>query len=186
MRTAFVIYDGMTALDFIGVYDPLSRLKSMDFMSDFNWDICSFTKEVSDLNGLQLIPDSVRRSLSNYELVVVPGGFSTRKLQKDKKFIDWLQSAKSSKRIASVCTGSLLLGAAGFLKDEIATTHPTAYIQLEQYCKSVSKKRICDQGHIITAGGVTSSINLGLYLVEKISNTTTKQKIIEQMDYPYS
>lgn len=114
---------------------------------------------------------------------IVPGGFSTRKLQKDSAFIQWLQTAKTAGIVASVCTGSLLLGAAGFLKDKTATTHPSAYDDLKPYCKSVSKQRICDQGNIITAGGVTSSIDLGLYLVEKISNPETKLKIASQMDY---
>lgn len=68
----------MTAFDFVGVYDPLSRLKSMGIMPDFDWDICSFTEEVSDLNGLPFTPDSIGNSLSDDDLVVVPGGSTTR------------------------------------------------------------------------------------------------------------
>lgn len=185
MKTAFIIFNNMTALDFIGIYDPLSRLKSMDFMPDFDWRICSFTSTVSDSNGLKFIPDSIGGSLANYDLVVVPGGFSTRKLENDSEFIQWLSTAKSAGKVASVCTGSLLLGAAGFLKDKMATTHPSAYDELKQYCMSISRQRICDQGNVITAGGVTSSIDLGLYLVEKITNPETKLKIAKQMDYPY-
>ena len=186
MKTAFIIFNNMTALDFIGIYEPLSRLNSMGIMSDFNWHICSFTKTVKDNNGLSFTPDCIGNSLANYDLVIVPGGFSTRKIQNDSAFIHWLQTAGSARMIASVCTGSLLLGAAGFLKDKTATTHPAAYDDLQPYCKSVSKQRICDQGNIITARGVTSSIDLGLYLVEKISGPETRFKISRQMDYPYN
>ncbi|MCA9135282.1 MAG: hypothetical protein KDB00_00950 [Planctomycetales bacterium] len=58
MRTAFVVFNGMTMLDFVGVYDPLTRLKSMGFMSEFAWDVCSLSKTVKDDHGLELLPTS--------------------------------------------------------------------------------------------------------------------------------
>lgn len=67
----------------------------------------------------------------------------------------------------SVCTGSLILGAAGSLKDKKATSHFNEYDTLEKYCKQVVKKRIVEDGNIITAGAVSSSIDLGLYVCEK-------------------
>jgi len=115
MKTAFVIFDHMTALDLIGVYDPLTRLKSMNFVPEFNWDVCAFTEKVSDDKGLRFTPDKVAESLNEYDIIVVPGGFGTRSLQHDKAFIDWLRTANQVKLKTSVCTGALLLGAAGFL-----------------------------------------------------------------------
>jgi len=64
----------------------------------------------------------------------VPGGFGTRTLIKDKGFIEWLKTAAACELKTSVCTGSLLLGAAGFLKGKRATTHPNAFAELEEYC----------------------------------------------------
>ncbi|HEY9296019.1 MAG TPA: DJ-1/PfpI family protein, partial [Phormidium sp.] len=84
----------------------------------------------------------------------------------------------------SVCTGSLLLGAAGFLAGKIATTHPNAFTELEKYCASVVDKRIVDEGEVITARGVTSSIDLGLYLCEKFCGYDVKEQIRQRMDYP--
>ena len=107
---ARVIFDRMTALDLIGVYDPLTRLKSMNFVPEFHWRICAFTETVSDDRGLRFMPDMVAGSLGGYDLIVVPGGFGTRALQHDKAFIEWLRSAGPVKLKTSVCTGALLYG----------------------------------------------------------------------------
>jgi len=152
MKTAFVIFDRMTALDLIGVYDPLTRLKSMNFVPEFNWQICAFTEEVSDDRGLRFSPDTVAESLGAYDMIVVPGGFGTRALQHDKAFIEWLRSASPVKLKTSVCTGALLLGSAGFLAGKRATTHPNAFEELKPYCATVVvDRRIVDEGGVVTA-----------------------------------
>jgi cyclohexyl-isocyanide hydratase len=84
MRIAFVVYTGMTTLDFVAVFDPLTRLKTMGFLEDQSWDICAVTPEVSDPAGLRLIPSRVKPTLADYAMVVVPGGFATRQLQKER------------------------------------------------------------------------------------------------------
>jgi cyclohexyl-isocyanide hydratase len=183
MKTAFIIYDGMTALDFVGVYDPVTRLKTMKFMLDLEWDICALTAQVRDSSGLYFQPTRQGASLHDYDLLIVPGGFGSRRLQDDATFIGWLQTAQSCETKASVCTGSLLLGAAGFLQGKRATTHPQALRELERFCASVSNQRIVDEGDVITAGGVTAAIDLGLYLCEKFAGTEVKEKIRRQMDY---
>jgi transcriptional regulator GlxA family with amidase domain len=73
MRTAFVIFNGLTAMDFIGIYDPLRRLKNMGLMPDFQWDICALSPEVEDENGLVMIPTKVGASLSSYDILIVAG-----------------------------------------------------------------------------------------------------------------
>jgi cyclohexyl-isocyanide hydratase len=186
MKTAFIIFDQMTALDLIGVYDPLTRLKSMNFVPEFNWQICAYTEEVSDDRGLRFTPDTVAVSLSEYDMIVVPGGFGTRLLQNDKLFIDWLRSADPVKLKTSACTGALLLGSAGFLTGKRATTHPNAYDELKPYCAAVVDQRVVDEGEVITARGVTSSIDLGLYLVERLAGSEARVGITKQMDYPYA
>jgi len=185
MKTAFVIFDRLTAMDFIGAYDPLTRLKSMRLMPGFEWDVCAFTADISDDKGLRIAPSVVGASLSGYDLVVVPGGFGTRALQHDKAFIDWLRSSAPVRLKASVCTGALLLGAAGFLKGKRATTHPGAFEELKPYCAQVVDDRVVDEGGIITARGVTSAIDLGLYLVERLAGAQARTRVAKQMDYPY-
>lgn len=68
-----------------------------------------------------------------------------------------------------MCTGALLLGAAGFLEGKTATTHPSAYDLLAAYTSKVSKERLVDEGDVITGGGVSTSIDLGLYLCERLA-----------------
>jgi len=186
MKIAFIIYEGMTALDFIGVYDPVSWLKTMGFMKDLRWDIPSHTSEVMDSAGLGFIPTRVGGPLEDYDMMIVPGGFGSRKLVDDAKFIQWLKRGSSCKLKVSVCTGALLLGAAGFLKGKKATTHPDAFDELKKFCSSVLNQRIVDEGDVITARGVTSSIDLGLYLCEKLAGRDAKEKIRQQMDYEYN
>ncbi|MBD1893674.1 DJ-1/PfpI family protein [Coleofasciculus sp. FACHB-129] len=183
MKVAFIIYTGMTALDFIGVYDPVTRLKTMNFIADLEWDICAHSQEVSDNAGLRFTPNKVGESLQPYDMIIVPGGIGTRNLVDDPELMTWLKTSATCKFKVSVCTGSLLLGAAGFLEGKTATTHPNAFQDLQKYCKSVLDKRIVDEGDVITARGVTSAIDLGLYLCEKFVGYEIKEKIRQQMDY---
>lgn len=185
MKIAFVIFDRMTALDFIGAYDPLTRLKSMQLVSNFEWDVCAIAEEVSDDKGMTFTPSVVAEPLGKYDLLVVPGGFGTRILQHDRAFVDWLRTSEPVKFKASVCTGSLLLGAAGFLKGRRATTHPSAFEELKPYCAQVVDERVVDEGAIVTARGVTSAIDLGLYLVERLASVEARRQVARQMDYPY-
>lgn len=185
MKAAFVVFDGMTALDFIGFYDPMTRLKSMKIMHDFEWRICSLNQRVVDDRGLRLEADAVTDPLSSYDLLFVPGGFGTRNLQHDHGFLEWLKTARSAPLKVSVCTGALLLGAAGFLRGRRATTHPSAYKELEPYCGVVVQERVVDEGDIITARGVSSAIDMGLHLVQRLAGADARARIAAQMDYPY-
>lgn len=177
----------MTALDLIGVYDPLTRLKSMQFVPEFSWRICAFAGEVADDRGLRFTPDTVGESLGAYDILVVPGGFGTRPLQNDPAFTRWLRSAAPVTLKTSVCTGALLLGSAGFLAGKRATTHPHAFDALKPYCAEVVvDRRIVDAGGVVTSRGVTASIDLGLHLVERLAGREARGRIAAQMDYPYS
>ncbi len=184
MRIAFVIFDGMTALDFIGVYDPVTRLKTMGFMPDLAWEICAYTREVRDGAGLQFMPTRVSEPLSSFDMIIVPGGFGTRELTQDDAFIQWLRTAERCPLKVSVCTGAKLLGAAGFLRGNRATTHHNAMDDLRAFCSTVVKdQRIVDEGAVITAGGVTSGIDLGLYLCRKLAGRGVMEQIARQMEY---
>jgi len=183
LKIAFVIYDDITALDFVGIYDPLTRLKSMGFLPDLAWEICCHTEPVRDSNGLHFTPTKVGGSLASHDMVVVPGGFGSRELVHDAAFLQWLKTAEACKLKVSVCTGSLLLGAAGFLEGKRATTHRSAFDQLRGYCSAVVDDRIVDEDEVVTARGVTSAIDLGLYLCEKFAGRGAAEQIRRQMDY---
>src|SRR5437870_10269134 len=135
MKAAFVVFDRMTSLDFIGFYDPVTRLKSMKIIDDFEWRICATTQHVVDDRGLRIEADAVAESLSSYDMLFVPGGFGTRSLQHDRSFVDWLRTAGSAQLKVSVFTGALLLGAACFLRGKRAISHPCVVNELE-HCVS--------------------------------------------------
>ncbi|MES2797688.1 MAG: DJ-1/PfpI family protein [Bacteroidota bacterium] len=183
MKIAFIIFDGTTWLDFIGIYEPLTRLKSVDYIPDLTWDICAFEERNTDIHGLQIMPSIIKSDLSIYDAIIVPGGLGTRKLINDEEFLNWIRTATKVRYKISVCTGSLILGAAGFLKNVKATTHFDEYPLLNQYCKEVVKDKIVEDSDVITAGAVSSSIDLGLYLCEKWVNTEAKFAIAKRMDY---
>ena len=185
MKAAFVVFDRMTSLDFIGFYDPITRLKSMQIMDDFEWRICSTTPRVVDDRGLRYEADAAAGPLDSYDMLFVPGGVGTRDLQHDNTFIDWLKTAEPVRLKVSVCTGALLLGAAGFLRGRRATTHPGAYDELKPYCGTVVRERVVDEGDIITAGGVSSAIDAGLHLVQRLAGANARDRVAAQMDYPY-
>lgn len=183
MQIGFVVFDGMTTLDFLGVFDAVTRIRTMGFRDDLEWKVCGRGPEVRDGAGLILRVEEEGRGLEVYDMVVVPGGFSTRELEGDPGFVEWLRTAAGVEWKVSVCTGSLLLGAAGFLEGRAATTHPSAFEALGQYCREVRRERIVEDGRVITARGVTSSLDLGLYLVERIAGAEVRERIRVQMDY---
>ena len=187
MKIAFIIFDGMTALDFIGAYDPLTRLKTMGFLPDLEWEICALTETVTDHSGLLFTPTRSGGPLQGFDLLVIPGGFGVRELVKETpqagRFIEWLKSAADCPLKTAVCTGSLLLGAAGYLQGKEATSHPNMLQDLAHFGATPLAQRVVDSGQVITAGGVSASLDLGLYLVEKLAGSLVRAKIQRQMDY---
>jgi transcriptional regulator GlxA family with amidase domain len=185
MKIAFVLFDGMTLLDLVGFTDAVTRLKRIKPLFELSWDYCAITEEVRDDRGMVLRASKVHADLCEYGLLFVPGGGPTRQLKNDEHFISWLKSAGDADYKVSVCTGALLLGAAGFLQGKRATTNPTAYELLVPYCNEVIRSRIVKDGRIITAGGVAASVDLGLYVVETLTDIETVEQVQRSIDYPY-
>jgi cyclohexyl-isocyanide hydratase len=181
MKIAYILYNDFTMLDFVGVYDAALRLKTMNYIPDLQWGLCALTEKVKDELGLILLTN--KSLLESYDALIVPGGDGTGPLQYDHNFIEWLRTASPEAWKISVCTGSLLLGAAGFLKDKRATTHFDYYETLQRYCKEVVTDRVMEDTNIITAGAVSSSIDLGLYLCHKWAGAEAAAAIRKRMDY---
>jgi transcriptional regulator GlxA family with amidase domain len=183
MKIAFVIYDGMTLLDFAGVYDPLTRLKTMHFLDDRTWDVCDRKEKVRSTEVAVLVPDRVDNPLAGYDDVIIPGGDGVKDLMQDKAFLHWITVGSGTTSVAAVRGGSLLPGAAGMLRTKKATTHPDLMGPLQHFAREAVPDRIADKGNIITAGGVSSAIDLGLSLCEKIAGRDVREKIQREMDY---
>lgn len=183
MKIAFVVFDNITWLDFFGIYDSITRLKSSNYIHDLSWDICSYKDKVHDIFGLQVMAPTIYPSLDSYDALIIPGGQGTRTLIHEEKFIGWIKTAAPVKYKISVCTGSLILGAAGFLAGKKATTHFNEYETLKLYCKEVVAERIVEDGDVITAGAVSSSLDLGLYLCKKWAGQEVANDIRRRMNY---
>src|SRR6266702_1598088 len=169
MRAAFVLFDRLTALDLVGLYDPITRLRSMGFRPDFEWEFCALQRSVTDDRGCAIQATQVGKTVQEFDLLIVPGGFGTRELINDTAFLEWFATAAAVSLKASVCTGSLLLGAAGWLRELPATTHPMAYSDLASYCREVRKYRVVDAGNIITGRGVSAALDVGLAVVGRVA-----------------
>ena len=163
MKIAFVLYDGVTLLDFAGAYDPLTRLKTMGFVADLDCCTCARAGTTRSFEGVTLSVDAINPDLSAYDYVVVPGGNGIAGLMQDRAFLSWLAIPPEKTVIAAVCGGALLIGAAGLLRTRRATTHPAMQEILKRFAREVSSERIVEDDHVITAGGVTAAIDMGLY-----------------------
>lgn len=184
-RVAIVAFDGMTLLDLVAVFDPLSRIASMGFDPTTTVEIVGAHRGTAwHGHGATLAVERVRPDLARFDLVVVPGGHGTRALVSDLEVLEWLGSYPPHRLIASVCTGALVLGALGRLHARRATTHASALGDLARYGATAVDARVVDEGSVITAGGVTAGIDLGLHLVARLLDATAADRIATQMAWP--
>jgi cyclohexyl-isocyanide hydratase len=155
----------------------------MKFLPDLSWRTCATKAMITDSFGLHIRVDQITPDLSEFDAIFIPGGLGSRALQKNDDFIAWLKTAQTVPWKISVCTGSLLLGAAGFLANKRATTHFDEYETLAPYCSEVVKERIVADGQLITGGAVATSLDLGLYICERWASADAARAIQTRMHY---
>ncbi len=189
MKIAFVYFPDFTLLDVVGVYDPLLRLGKLGHLPGLEIEHRAFHTHCSDASGWQppsdLFPKEIGETsgLGDYDLVFVPGGLGTRILLKDQAFLAWLATAAACPLLVSVCTGSLLLGAAGLLRQHRATTHFGEYERLRPFVRQLAEVQLLDDGRAITAGAVAASLPLGLYLCERLAGRVAREAVAKQMNW---
>jgi putative intracellular protease/amidase len=180
MKIAIPIFDQVTALDAIGPYEVLSRLPGAEVK------FVSFEAGPvrTDNRMLALHADGVLEDTPSPDVLVVPGGFGTRPLMKDERMLAWIRAAhETTQWTTSVCTGSLLLGAAGLLGGLEATTHWAAMDILARLGAQPTARRVVQQGKIVTAAGVSSGIDMALFLAGRIAGDTVAQAIQLGIEY---
>ncbi|WP_338539635.1 DJ-1/PfpI family protein [Paenibacillus tundrae] len=185
MKMAFVLFDGMTSMDLAGFYEAVTWLAILKAKENVSWTFCSNKDEITDDRGLKMKSDAVLPNLGDFDLVFFPGGLSTRMLRLDENFMGWVRTAENVPYKISICTGALLLGAAGFLNGKKATTNSSAYDLLAPYCAEVIPARVVRDGNTVTGAGVTASIDLGLYMVEMLTSTEVVLQVQQKLEYPY-
>jgi putative intracellular protease/amidase len=180
MEIAVLLYDGFTALDAVGPYEVMSRLPDaqVKFVAAEPGSITTETRSLS------FVADHSLDDVPSPEILMVPGGFGTRALLNDERLLDWLRSVhEGTTWTTSVCTGSLLLGAAGILRGLRATTHWAVLDRLEGFGAIPTSERVVEDGKVVTAAGVSSGIDMGLRLAERIAGEETAKAIQLGIEY---
>jgi putative intracellular protease/amidase len=180
MEIAILIFDRLTALDAVGPYEVLSRLPGAEvrFVAE------EPGPKRTETRMLSLVADHALADVSEPEILVVPGGFGTRPLMDHEPVIDWIRSAhEASTWTTSVCTGSLLLGAAGVLRGLKATCHWLELERLRELGAEPTGERVVEQGKVITAAGVSSGIDMALRLAAHVAGEDIAQAIQLGIEY---
>jgi len=180
MQIAIALFDRVTALDAIGPYEVLQRLPGAEIRF-----VGHRKGEIRTDNGfLGLTVDFLFEEAPAPDIVLVPGGIGTRALLDDDAILDWIRTTHETSRFTtSVCTGSLLLAAAGLLNGLSATTHFSARHLLTRYGADPSDERVVRAGKIITAAGVSSGIDMALQLAELLTDATTAKALQLMIEY---
>lgn len=163
VRIAVLLFDGITALDAIGPYEVLSRLPraTVQFVAPRPGSYRT------DTGFLTLHAPYALADVASPDIVVVPGGPGTRVVGDDAQTLEWIRSVHSTSTwTTSVCTGALVLGAAGVLNGLQATTHWASRDRLASYGATVSQRRVVQEGKVITAAGVSAGIDMALRLAQ--------------------
>jgi putative intracellular protease/amidase len=186
MQIAIVLYPGFTALDFIGPYEVLRWLP--DAEPRFVWHEPG--PITADSGALVVGATHSFAETPSPDLILVPGGFSTMEHARDEKLLDWVRQAhQTATWTASVCSGSIILAAAGLLEGKRATSHWAALPALKVMgVNAVGDERIvaadgAAKNKIVTCAGVSAGIDLGLWLAAKIGGDGRAKVIQLAMEY---
>jgi transcriptional regulator GlxA family with amidase domain len=179
MNIVALLFERFTALDVIGPYEVLSRFPNANFQLTGKEK-----KEYQDSYGLSLRAEKAIGNIEKADLLFIPGGYGIDDILNDKEIIEWIQHMhRLSQWTISVCSGSLLLAAAGVLNDKKCTTHWRRMNQLRQYNVLVQDERYVHDGKIITSAGVSAGIDMALYLVSKMADDKVAKMIQLAIEY---
>jgi putative intracellular protease/amidase len=180
MKIAITLFDRFTALDAVGPYEVLSRLPG----ASVHFVAAKPGLKRTDTRMLGLSADLALDELRDPDILVVPGGYGTRALLDDEQFVGWVRRAhETSEWTTSVCTGSLVLAAAGILDGLEATTHWLEYDLLERLGAKPTARRVVEQGKVITAAGVSSGIDMALVLAARVAGDDVAKAIQLGIEY---
>lgn len=180
MRISILIYDGFTALDAIGPYEVLRSVPG--------WEVEFVAKQRgevrTDSGAVGLSADRALAEVGEPEIVLVPGGQGSRPLMEDEEVLSWLRRVdETTKWTTSVCTGSLVLAAAGLLDGKRATGHWAVLEPLREHGAEPVGGRYVEDGKTITAAGVSAGIDMALHLVAREVGPEVAQAVQLGIEY---
>ncbi|MBL8824398.1 MAG: DJ-1/PfpI family protein [Planctomycetia bacterium] len=184
------IFDEVEVLDFAGPFEVFSVT---DWQKDPKPFCVSLVSEkpgpILARNGFSVNPHHAFMDDHPADIIIVPGGFGTRREMHNPTVLNWVrQHAAKGTMILSVCTGSLILGAAGLLDGLEATTHHLRYDLLQEtapQCRVQRQRRVVDAGNIVTSGGIAAGIDMSFHVVARLLGEQTARETAEYMEYPW-
>jgi transcriptional regulator GlxA family with amidase domain len=182
LQVVIPLFPRVTALDAVGPYEVLQRIPTIDvtFLGHRRGEVRS------DNGMLGLTVDATFEEYPEPDVVVFPGGIGTRAVQEDQRVLEWVRRAhRTSLLTTSVCTGSLVLAAAGLLDGLTATTHWSCYTELAALGAAPTAERVVEHldRRIISAAGVSSGIDMALRLAELLVDRTAAQAAQLMIEY---
>lgn len=179
MQIVFLFYDGMTALDVVGPHEILCRLP--------NAQVRRTSKQggiIRSDSGLILTAEYSLSEVDHADILLIPGAGNATSLSKEPEILNWIRSIHNkSTWTTSVCTGSLILGAAGILAGLRATTHWAAFERLKIWGANPIQTRVVEDGKVMTAAGVSAGIDMALILAAKIAGPRFAQSMQLGIEY---
>jgi len=194
-NVGILLFDDVEVLDFAGPYEVLSRARLQPGLASRRseesapfrvFTVARDEAPVAATGGLRVLPDFGFATAPRVDLLVLPGGYGTRALLGDDELLGWIRrTADGARRVASVCTGSLLLAQAGLLKGLRATTHWGALDLLASLGQGVlveRDQRVVDDG-VVSSAGVASGIDMAFYLLEQLFGAEVANETAHYMEY---
>ena len=180
MNIAILIFDKLTALDAVGPYEVLSRLPG----TDLQFVAKEAGPKRTDTGVLGLVADKAITEVDDIDILLIPGGEGNRPMLTDDEMLDWVREVHAdSEWTTSVCTGALVLGAAGILDGKRATTHWAYLDRLSEYGAEPVSERVVMDGKVVTAAGVSSGIDMALTLVGELAGPDVAKAIQLGIEY---
>jgi cyclohexyl-isocyanide hydratase len=178
-QIGILVFPGVQQLDLTGPYEVFATLPEAKVHL-----IWKDRAPIKSATGLELAPTMTFDACSTLNVICVPGGAGVNALLEDKDVLDFLRrQAKQARYVTSVCTGSLVLGAAGLLKGRRATTHWYSHDLLARFGAIPKRGRVVRDGNLITAGGVTAGIDFGLAVVAELVGQPMAEAIQLGLEY---
>lgn len=179
LRIGCLIFPRMTQLDLTGPFEVFSRVPGAQVLL-----LWKTLQPVEADTGLRLLPYATLRDCPPLDIICVPGGPGVNDLMEDEEILHWLRDRAATARfVSSVCTGSLVLGAAGLLRGKRATSHWGARDLLATFGATPTAGRVVRDGNVFTGGGVTAGIDFALTMVAELAGAPVAQAIQLQIEY---
>ncbi|MCG8608374.1 DJ-1/PfpI family protein [bacterium] len=188
-NVAILIFDDVEVLDFCGPFEVFSVAGRRDNSDLFNvYTVAESSNPVFARNKLSVNPSFTLDDLPKPDILIVPGGYGTRREMHNSKLVQWVRErAAEAEMVLSVCTGALLLAKAELLTGLKATTHHGALDLLKEVAPNteVIRERFVDNGKVILSAGISAGIDTSLYVVEKLHGRERAVETAEYMEYDW-